>query len=84
MRADPYRRDVEGTTVFTAQTTLPMLEPAPRDVVIVSLGTPAVLALVLLALVVVCARWMQRTRHAHRGLHVAHRGTPRSTVSRAA
>ena len=70
--------------MFTAYTTLPMLSPAPGDVMIASLGAPAVLALVLLGLVVVSARWVQRTRRAQRGLHVVQRGTPRSTVQRAA
>jgi hypothetical protein len=74
----------EGTTVFTAYTTLPTLAPAPRDVVIASLGTPAVLALVLLGLVVVSARWVQRRRRAQRGLHVVQRGALRPTVRRAA
>ena len=70
--------------MFTAYTTLPMLEPAPRDVVLVSIGAPAVLALVLLAFVVVCARLAQRMRRAHRGLHVVRRSLPRPTVRRAA
>jgi hypothetical protein len=61
-----------------------MLEPAPGAVVIASLGVPAVLALALLALVVVSARWVQRTRRAQRGLHVVQRGISRPTVQRAA
>jgi hypothetical protein len=57
-----------------------MLEPAPGDVLIASLGAPAVLALVLLGFVVACARFVQRKQRAHRRLHVA----PRPTVRRAA
>jgi hypothetical protein len=70
---------VEGAAVFIGYTTLPTLEPVPGGVFIVTLDVPLVLALALLGFVV-CARWMRRTRHVRRRLHVAQR----STVSRAA
>ena len=70
--------------MLTAYTTLPTLEPTPKDVVLLSIGAPAVVALVLLAFVVVCARLAQQKRSAHRGLHVATRSRLRPKVRRAA
>jgi hypothetical protein len=70
--------------MLTAYTTLPTLEPTPRDVVILSIGAPAVVALVLLAFVVVCVRLAQQKRSTHRGLHIVRRSRLRPKVRRAA
>jgi hypothetical protein len=53
---------VEEPTVLTAYPTLPTLEPTPRDVVLLSIGAPAIVALVLLAFVVACVRLAQQKR----------------------
>jgi hypothetical protein len=56
----------------------------PKGVVLLSIGAPALVALVLLAFVVVCARLAQQKRSAHRGLCIVTRSRLRPKVRRAA
>ena len=69
--------------MFPAYTLLPTLAPASHAMII-SIGVPAVVALLLLPLAVVCVWLVSRTRSVQRDLHVIPRSRARSTVRSAA